>query len=98
MAHPFPGMWLKSPAINAHSHPRGARAAATTHEKKADFPPVLFSNHFFSFSAKDLDDALHVTRLPDGRIQLGVHIADVSYYVRPGNPLDEEASIRATTV
>ena len=41
MAHPFPGMWLKSPAINAHSQPRGARAAATTQEKKADFPPAL---------------------------------------------------------
>ena len=49
-------------------------------------------------TAKDLDDALHVTRLDDGRIELGVHIADVSYYVRPGNPLDEEAKIRATTV
>ena len=49
-------------------------------------------------TAKDLDDALHVTKLDDGRIELGVHIADVSYYVKPGNPLDEEAKIRATTV
>ena len=49
-------------------------------------------------TAKDLDDALHVTQLPDGRIELGVHIADVSYYVKPGNALDLEASMRATTV
>ena len=49
-------------------------------------------------TAKDLDDALHVTRLPDGRVELGVHIADVSYYVKPGNALDLEASLRATTV
>jgi DIS3-like exonuclease 2 len=49
-------------------------------------------------TAKDLDDALHVTQLLDGRIELGVHIADVSYYVKPGNALDLEASLRATTV
>ena len=49
-------------------------------------------------TAKDLDDALHITDLGDGTFEIGVHIADVSYFVRPGNPLDEEASIRATTV
>ena len=37
-------------------------------------------------TAKDLDDALHVTQLPDGRIELGVHIADVSYYVKLATP------------
>jgi DIS3-like exonuclease 2 len=49
-------------------------------------------------TAKDLDDALHITNLGDGNFEIGVHIADVSYFVRPGNPLDVEASIRATTV
>ena len=61
----------------------------------------LRSHRIFSIdptTAKDLDDALHVTRLPDGRVELGVHIADVSYYVKPGNALDLEASLRATTV
>ncbi|ARP50763.1 MULTISPECIES: ribonuclease R [Caproicibacterium] len=50
-----------------------------------------------SASAKDLDDAISIVRTPQG-YQLGVHIADVSYYVRPGTALDEEARKRATSV
>ncbi|MCH3971615.1 MAG: ribonuclease R [Oscillospiraceae bacterium] len=50
-----------------------------------------------SASAKDLDDAISVVRTEAG-YELGVHIADVSYYVRPGSALDEEARRRATSV
>jgi len=49
-------------------------------------------------TAKDLDDALHIKQLPDGRIELGVHIADVSAFVTPGSAVDKEALRRATTV
>ncbi|CAM9325019.1 unnamed protein product [Chrysoparadoxa australica] len=49
-------------------------------------------------TAKDLDDALHVTKLDDGNIEIGVHIADVSFFVQPGTALDAEALRRATTV
>ncbi|KAL7522669.1 hypothetical protein ACHAWX_007355 [Stephanocyclus meneghinianus] len=49
-------------------------------------------------TARDLDDALHVTQLPDGRVEIGVHIADVSHFVKPGSAVDEEALRRATTV
>jgi exoribonuclease R len=49
-------------------------------------------------TAKDLDDALSISRLPDGNFQVGVHIADVSFFVTPGTSLDKEASRRATTV
>ena len=49
-------------------------------------------------TAKDLDDALHIKQLPDGRVELGVHIADVSYFVSPGTAVDREAAHRATTV
>lgn len=48
--------------------------------------------------AKDLDDAVHVKRLEDGNYLLGVHIADVGYYVKEGNALDQEAFKRGTSV
>jgi len=49
-------------------------------------------------SAQDFDDAVSIRRLDGGRVLLGVHIADVSHYVRPGTALDEEACRRATSV
>jgi ribonuclease R len=48
--------------------------------------------------AKDLDDAVSLVRLPKGRWLLGVHIADVSHYVKPNTALDREAMRRGTSV
>ena len=50
------------------------------------------------FDAKDFDDALSIQKLPNGNWEIGVHIADVSHYVKPGNILDKEALDRATSV
>ena len=48
--------------------------------------------------AKDIDDAISLTKTSDGGFELGVHIADVSNYVKPGSELDNEAFSRATSV
>ncbi|KAI2668439.1 Exosome complex exonuclease RRP44 [Labeo rohita] len=46
----------------------------------------------------DIDDALHCRELGNGNLEVGVHIADVSHFIRPGNALDQEAASRGTTV
>ena len=48
--------------------------------------------------AKDFDDALSYQKLPNGNFEVGVHIADVSWYVRPGSVVDKEARERGTSV
>ena len=48
--------------------------------------------------AKDYDDALSIAKLPNGRWEIGVHIADVTHYVKPDSVIDREAYDRATSV
>ncbi len=48
--------------------------------------------------AKDFDDAISFRSLENGNYEIGIHIADVSYYVTPDSPLDKEALSRATSV
>jgi ribonuclease R len=50
------------------------------------------------FDAKDFDDALSYQKLKNGNIEVGVHIADVTHYVRPNSTLEKEAFERATSV
>jgi exosome complex exonuclease DIS3/RRP44 len=49
-------------------------------------------------NCQDIDDALHARPLANGNIEVGVHIADVSNFVKPNNAMDLEASTRGTTV
>ena len=65
-------------------------------ESRRDFRDVcVFS--IDPATARDLDDALHCTKLDDGTFELGVHIADVSFFVKENTALDEVASSRATS-
>lgn len=48
--------------------------------------------------ARDFDDALSIRELEDGQLEIGVHIADVTHYLKPDTPLDQEAYRRSTSV
>ena len=96
--------------LAAHEYPIEFPKAV---EKEADKIPTKISNdeirkrrdfrNVFTITidpadAKDFDDAISLQKLPNGHWEVGVHIADVSYYVRPGSALDKEALDRGTSV
>jgi ribonuclease R len=66
-------------------------------ERRKDVRPILTLT-IDPADAKDFDDALSFKILNNGNYEIGVHIADVSHYVTPHTPLDEEAYTRATSV
>ena len=65
--------------------------------KREDFREV-FTLTIDPADAKDFDDALSWRKLEGGLVEVGVHIADVSYYVTPGSVIDKEAYERATSI
>jgi ribonuclease R len=82
-------------AAEARTIPR--RASAEDKEGRIDY------RHWRTVTidgetAQDFDDAVSIKKLPSGNYLLGVHIADVSHYVRPGTALDQDAVVRATSV
>lgn len=66
-------------------------------KKRRDFRDVLTFT-IDPFDAKDFDDALSFKKLENGAYEIGVHIADVTHYVKMNTPLDKEAYDRATSV
>ena len=66
-------------------------------ESRRDFRDILTFT-IDPADAKDFDDAISFRRLENGNYEVGVHIADVTHYVRPGSVVDEEARSRGTSV
>ncbi|PIY09527.1 MAG: ribonuclease R [Flexibacter sp. CG_4_10_14_3_um_filter_32_15] len=66
-------------------------------KKRRDFRPVLTFT-IDPHDAKDFDDAISLAYLPNGNYEIGVHIADVTHYIKPNTLLEKEAQKRATSV
>jgi ribonuclease R len=90
-----PGVVAEAKELEIHG--RDILAKEAENPKRRDFRNVTTCT-IDPFDAKDFDDALSVRTLPDGKIEVGVHIADVSFFVKNGNALDIEARERATSV
>ncbi len=93
--HTFP------PAVLAEANERAEETVASlpvsdleTREDFRGLPIVTIDGE----TARDFDDAVLVTEMANGNTELQVHIADVSWYVRPGSALDTEARMRGTSV
>jgi len=91
LPHEFPPEVIEQARSFSHDIPEGEFA------RRRDFrsyPIVTIDGE----TARDFDDAVWVDHLPNGNFALQVHIADVSYYVRPDTPIDKEAVLRGTSV
>ena len=84
-------------AIEAEAARISDKITAKEIAKRKDFREVTTFT-IDPFDAKDFDDALSVRNLPNGNTEVGIHIADVTHYVRPKTTLEEEAFDRATSV
>lgn len=67
------------------------------YKKRRDFREITTFT-IDPFDAKDFDDALSIQKLENGNWEIGIHIADVSHYVKPGDKIDEEAQKRGTSI
>jgi len=90
-----PGVMAEAKQLEEHG--RAMLATEAENPKRRDMRGVTTCT-IDPFDAKDFDDALSVRALDNGLTEVGVHIADVSFFVKPGNELDKEAIARATSV
>lgn len=87
--------------LDFHSRGTGVYVSLSIPERELEVRKDMRQERVFTIdpdSAKDLDDALSVKLNEDGTYDLGVHIADVSYFVKPNTALDRDARKRATSV
>ncbi|HXZ12001.1 MAG TPA: VacB/RNase II family 3'-5' exoribonuclease [Candidatus Sulfotelmatobacter sp.] len=93
--HHLPHVFPADVKIEAERCPQEvAEADLKSRRDFRDLPIVTIDGE----TARDFDDAVHVSRLPGGSYELQVHIADVAHYVRRNSPLDREARLRGTSV
>lgn len=83
--------------VNSASDLLSATISESEIKKREDFRGVLTFT-IDPDTAKDFDDAISYKKLENGNFEIGVHIADVSHYVKPGDIIDKEAIKRATSV
>jgi ribonuclease R len=81
--------------VAAAKMPRAISPKDLAGRERFEDPPVVTID---GETARDFDDAVSVAELPGGGFRLFVHVADVSHYVRPGDPIDLEAQARGTSV
>ena len=93
--HHLPHIFPAEVIAEAKSEPqRVSEADLRSRRDFRDLPIVTIDGE----TARDFDDAVHVTELPSGHYELQVHIADVAHYVERNSPLDREAHLRGTSV
>ncbi len=92
---PWPGEFPERVMVEANAIP--LNIPKKEHKRRKDFRDQVIVT-IDGEDAKDFDDAITVRKLENGNYLLGVHIADVSYYVKEGSALDEEAFKRGTSV
>src|SRR6202522_3174768 len=93
--HHLPHIFDPEVLAEARSKPQQVREADLRERRDFRNLPIVTID---GETARDFDDAVLVTQLPDGNYELQVHIADVAHYVDRGSRLDREALLRATSV
>lgn len=97
VAHGY-GLALDFPAEVLSAAEAAAREGAAAEGPDRVDRTALLAFTIDPADAKDHDDALSIERLEGGHVEVGIHIADVSHFVRPGSPVDVEAAARGTSV
>lgn len=86
-----------APEIDAAANALSEQIPSEEYKKRRDFRNITTFT-IDPKDAKDFDDALSLQKLPNGHWEVGVHIADVTHYIKPGSVLDDEGLDRATSV